>query len=266
MIRRYLRVAWTAFRIVVVQALVCGVAITPVMLLWQWLDMQELRPAAQIVVQSLLIVPSYVLFAMALLIVSPAATWMARLRTPNDVTLRIADLEWPLLRWVEYMTAAHIVRVLAGALFRGSPLWSFYLRLNGARIGRGVYVNSLSVSDHNLLEFGDRVVIGADVHLSGHTVEGGLLKTGRVTLGSDVTIGTGCVVEIDVAISAGAQIGALSFVPKRTRLDGGVVYAGVPARPLAAIAHVRRRWGGQDVNARIRTRRRRRSRSSAGSA
>jgi acetyltransferase-like isoleucine patch superfamily enzyme len=237
MIRRYLRAAWTLLRIFVVQTVVCGAAIAPVLLLWQQLDLQALAPAARLAVQAMLIVPSYVLFAIALLLVSPAATWIARVRTPKNVTLRIADLERPLLTWVEYMTAAHIVRVLSGSLFRGSPLWSLYLRLNGARIGRGVYVNSLSVSDHNLLDFGDRVVIGADVHLSGHTVEGGVLKTGHVTVGHDVTIGTGSVVEIDVAIGAGAQIGALSFVPKHTRLDGGVVYAGVPARPIVGIGH-----------------------------
>ena len=50
-------------------------------------------------------------------------------------------------------------------------------------IGSGVYINSLSISDHNMLEFGDGVVIGESVHLSGHTVEGGVVKTGRVRLG-----------------------------------------------------------------------------------
>lgn len=260
---RYLRVGWTLLRIIIVQTLVCGAAAAPVVLLWQRADTQAFPPAARLVIQSLLIVPSYLLFAVMLLITSPVGTWISRLRTPNGVTLRIADLEWPLLRWVEYMTASHIVRVLAGTLFRGSPLWSFYLRLNGASIGRGVYVNSLSVSDHNLLDFGDRVVIGADVHLSGHTVEGGLLKTGHVTVGHDVTIGTGSVVEIDVAIGAGAQIGALSFVPKHTRLDGGVVYAGVPARPLAGIAHAASTVQHVGVNERIRTRRRLRLGSSS---
>ena len=75
--------------------------------------------------------------------------------------MRLADLEWPLLDWVRYMVAIHIVRLFAGTLFRGTPIWSAYLRLNGARVGRRVYVNSLGVSDHNLLEFGDDVVISA---------------------------------------------------------------------------------------------------------
>ena len=88
----------------------------------------------------------------------------------------------------------------AGLLFRGSPIWTAYLRLNGACIGRRVYVNTLFVSDYNLLEFGDDVVIGAEVHISGHTVEGGMVKTGRVRLGNNVTIGLGSVIEIGVDI------------------------------------------------------------------
>jgi acetyltransferase-like isoleucine patch superfamily enzyme len=124
------------------------------------------------------------------------------------------------------------VRVLAGGLFRGSPIWTVYLRLNGAQIGRRVYVNSLFVSDHNLLEFGDDVVIGSEVHLSGHTVEAGIVKTAGVRLGRDITIGLGSVIDIGVTVGDGTQIGALSFVPKHTVLEPGAVYAGIPVRRL----------------------------------
>jgi carbonic anhydrase/acetyltransferase-like protein (isoleucine patch superfamily) len=75
-------------------------------------------------------------------------------------------------------------------------------------------------------------VIGANVHLSGHTVEAGVVKTARVRFGDRVTIGLGSVIEIGVEIGSDSQVGALSFVPKHTRLEGGVVYAGAPAVPL----------------------------------
>ena len=124
------------------------------------------------------------------------------------------------------------MRLFAGTLFRGTPIWSAYLRLNGARVGRRVYVNSLGVSDHNLLEFGDDVVIGGDVHLSGHTVEGGFVKTAPVRLGNHVTVGLGSVIGIGVTIGPDVQIGALNLVPKHATLNGGRGYVGVPARPL----------------------------------
>ena len=102
----------------------------------------------------------------------------------------------------------HVVRVLAGQLLRGTPPWSFYLRLSGARVGRRVYVNSLSVSDYNLLEFGDDVVIGADAHIAGHTVERGVVKMAPVSLGPGVMVGVGSIVDIGATAGAGCQIGA----------------------------------------------------------
>jgi serine acetyltransferase len=111
-------------------------------------------------------------------------------------------------------------------------MWTAYLRLSGAKIGRRVYVNTLAISDHNLLEIGDDVVIGDAVHMSGHTVEAGFLRTGRVRLGSNVTIGLGTVIDIDVVIASRCQIGASSLVPKHSRLEAPGTYAGIPVKRL----------------------------------
>ncbi len=111
-------------------------------------------------------------------------------------------------------------------------------RVGGDAIGSGeprylgVKQSAASISDHNLLDFGDDVVIGADVHVSGHTVEAGVVKTGPVRLGRNVTIGLSSVIEIDVVIGDDAQVGALSFVPKHTVLEPRRVYAGIPVTPL----------------------------------
>jgi acetyltransferase-like isoleucine patch superfamily enzyme len=117
-------------------------------------------------------------------------------------------------------------------MFRASPIWSIYLRLNGARVGRRVFINSLAVVDHNLLEFADDVIIGDGAHVAGHTIEDGLLKTARVRLGQGVTIGVGSVVGIGVDAGSGCRVGALSVVPKFTRLDAGATYVGAPVRKL----------------------------------
>jgi acetyltransferase-like isoleucine patch superfamily enzyme len=228
------RVARAVAEILVVQGTVCAAALLPITLAWHLLPW-PVSPVARAVVVSAVLVPSYVAFALCLMGASALATAVCRLRTPADAEMRIDGLSAPLLRWVHYMVATHLVRMLAGPLFRGTPVWTGYLRLNGARFGRRVYINSLSLSDYNLLEFGDDVVIGGDVHLSGHTVEGGVVKTARVRLGHDVTIGLGSVIDIGVEIGAHTQIGALSLVPKHTRVPGNAVYVGIPIKP--AIRH-----------------------------
>jgi acetyltransferase-like isoleucine patch superfamily enzyme len=227
------RVGWTMLSIVLVQGFVCGVALLPVVLIWsQVLAATESSAVLRGVAVGVLTVPSYILFALSLMFVSALTGRAVNWQTPPSEHMRIADVEWPLLQWARSMVATHIVRFFAGALFRGSPIWTAYLRLAGARLGRRVYVNSLAVADYNLLEFGDNVVIGADAHVSGHTVEDGVVKTARVRLGNGVTIGLGSVIEIDVEAGDGCQVGALSFVPKHTRLDGGAVYAGIPAQRI----------------------------------
>jgi non-ribosomal peptide synthetase-like protein len=227
------RVGVTLVWIVIVETVVCAAAALPVVALWSAvLDWISASALVRAIAFSVLVVPSYIAFALCLMFATAAANRLTGARTLPDQTMRIAEMGWPLMRWARYMVASHMARVLAGGMFRGSPIWTAYLRLNGAKIGKGVYVNSLFVSDHNLLEFGDDVVIGSEVHLSGHTVEGGVVKTGRVRLGRQVTIGLGTVIDIGVTIGDSCQVGALSLVPKHTTLEPGETYAGVPVRRL----------------------------------
>ena len=232
------RIVVTGASIVVTQTIVCGISMLPAVLLWRAVMMSaSAHSALQVILASLLLAPAYVVFALCLMPVSAAMTRIMGARTPPRAELRISDMCWPLMQWVQYMSAAHVVRVVSGTMFRGSPLWTAYLRMNGARIGKRVFINTLSIADHNLLELGDDVVIGADVHISGHTVEGGMVKTARVRVGSNVTIGLGSVIDIDVEIGDGCQLGALTLVPKHSRLDPNAVYVGIPARKLSDHLH-----------------------------
>ena len=50
------------------------------------------------------------------MIVSPLTTRLLRWQTPPDAEMRIADMDWALLRWVRYGASIHLVRVIAGTL------------------------------------------------------------------------------------------------------------------------------------------------------
>jgi acetyltransferase-like isoleucine patch superfamily enzyme len=228
------RIGVTVSAIAIVETIVCGLAAAPIAGCWWWLTRwAATAPSAfRIAVLGMAAVPSYAAFALCLMAWSALLARLTGARTPAHVSMRIADFDWRLMTWVRYMAAIHVVRVLAGTFFRGTPLWTTYLRLNGARIGRRVYVNTTAISDHNLLDVGDDVVIGADVHLSGHTVERGFVTTAPVRIGSNVTLGLGCAVDIDVEIGDHTQVGALSFVPKHSRLSARTIYVGIPVKPL----------------------------------
>ena len=225
-----LRIAWMIASFILVQTIVCGLAALPIVLLWHLLLGVLPGAAWTVLAISLLALPSYGVFAICLMAISAIALRLLGWRTPRDTQMRLADFTWPVLDWARAMAVLHVVRVLAGSLYRASPVWTAYLRWSGARIGRRVYIASLALSDYNLLEFGDDVVIGADVHLSGHTVEGGMVKTAAVRLGRGVTIGLGSVIDIGVHIGDGCQVGALSLVPKEATLEADAVYVGRPVR------------------------------------
>ena len=228
------RVTWTVATIFVVECLVFGLSGLPAFLFWTWALSWATPPWPLVrpLILAISLVPAYLVFATTLMVLSAGSTRLFGWRTAPDGAWRLADLEWGLLNWSRYMISTHVVRVLVGTFFRSSPLWTWYMKLNGARIGSGVYINSLSISDHNMLEFGDGVVIGESVHLSGHTVEGGVVKTGYVRLGTGVTVGLGSMVGIGVEAGDRCQIGALSVVPKNTKLEAGAIYAGVPVRRI----------------------------------
>lgn len=220
-----------------VESALFGLAALPAVLFWEWhlhwsLPESLLGRWTRIVLLSMSFVPAYLLFALFLMVLSAGAMRLLRWRTPARAELHIPDFAWPLLDWGRYLVSTHLVRIFAGTVLRATPLWTWYHRLNGARVGRGVFINSISLMDHNLLDLGDHVVIGSDVHLSGHVVEDGVVTTAPVRLGAGVTIGTASVIGIGVTIGAGTQVGALSVVPKHRTLEAGAIYGGVPVRRL----------------------------------
>jgi acetyltransferase-like isoleucine patch superfamily enzyme len=231
---RVARVAWAVATVFVVESLVLGLAVLPAVAFWAWhLRWTGVPGWARVVFLAMAFVPAYLLFAAGLMLYSAAVTRLLGWRTRPGLATRIADFEWPLLDWGRYLVTTHVVRLFAGAVFRSTPVWVMYLRLNGARAGRGVWVNSLALMDHNLLDLGDGAVVGSDAHVSGHIVEGGVLRTAPVRIGRGATIGIGSVVEIGADIGDRTQVGALSVVPKHARLDADAVYAGAPVRRIA---------------------------------
>lgn len=231
--RRSLTVAWLFLSTLLATTVLFALAILPPAVIWTGVLPRISGPLyVRLPVFCLTFAPSYLLFSLGLMIYSAGLTRLLGWRAEPDGEYVISQIPRPLRNLVRGAVLHHFVRVFAGTLYRGSPLWSFYLRLAGARIGRRVYVNTLALGDCPLLEIGEGTVIGSDVHLAGHWVENGVMWTGRVRLGRGVTIGNGSVIGFDITIEDGVQVGALTVVPKGAVLEAGGVYVGAPARRI----------------------------------
>jgi acetyltransferase-like isoleucine patch superfamily enzyme len=113
---------------------------------------------------------------------------------------------------------------------RATPLWTYYLKANGAKIGPGVYVNTARLNDHNLLVLEEKAVVGGDAKLIAHVFERGVIKAERVIMRKRAVLGINSVVGPGVEIGENSAVGAMSFVPKGTRIPANETWGGVPAR------------------------------------
>jgi len=230
-----MRLTWSIVSVFVVQSLLLALAALPAAIFYQWHLRWDLSPWwLRGLALGAVTLPAYMIFAHLLMFGSAFACRLFRWRPEPDQEWSIAALEWPLLDWIRYSIVCHVVRLLAGSALRATPMWTWYLKADGAKLGKRVWVNSLGTTDHCLLDLGDDVVIGAGAHLSGHTVEGDIVRTAVISLGAGSTVGVNSIVGIGVVGGDRCQIGALSFVPKHSKLKANTNYGGVPAREIGS--------------------------------
>ena len=232
---RTFRVFWTVASAFTVEVVIFALAAVPPAVAWTEVfaripDALHLRLAVFVAT----LFPSYTVFTLGLMVYSAGASRLLGWRARDGLEMEIAEVGRPLMDFVRGAVLHHLVRIFAGTLYRVSPVWTFYLRLNGASVGKRVYVNTVSIADCPLLEIGEGSVIGSDVHIGGHWAEEGMIRTARVRLGRQVMIGNGSVIGIGAVIEDGVQVGALTVVPKYAHLEAGGRYVGAPAHRLEA--------------------------------
>ena len=216
------------------QSFIVGLAGLPALLFWQFITVTTrgvlfLDPYGRYVLVAMSLIPAYLLFATSLMFLSAGWNRLVGWRT-EEGEYDLHDYSWKVIRWASYNASINVVRTFAGEPLRSTPLWTYYLKLNGAKIGKGVYVNTSRLFDHNLLELHDKAVVGGDAKLIAHLVEGGKIKAQPVILGKRAVVGINSVVGPGVEIGAGSAVGAMSFVPKGTKIPPNEAWGGVPAK------------------------------------
>src|SRR3990172_5072488 len=126
------RVLWMGVSVFLVECLVFGLSVLPAALFWQLFFIEQYpNNVVRTVALSMAFVPTYLIFAIALMVLSALSMRLFGWRTPASAELVIADLGWPLMNWARYMVSVHVVRLFAGSGLRGPPPSASYLRLHG---------------------------------------------------------------------------------------------------------------------------------------
>ena len=116
-----------------------------------------------------------------------------------------------------------------------SPLYVLYLRLLGAKIGRGVTIFTRNVPIcTDLLTIGDGTVVRKDSYLNCYRAHAGVIRTGPVTLGKDAFVGEATVLDIGTSLGDGAQLGHSSSLHSGQAVPDGARWEGSPGQPAKA--------------------------------
>jgi non-ribosomal peptide synthetase-like protein len=152
------------------------------------------------------------------------------------------------LAYVRFWTVATLIRLNPMRLFVGSPLYPAYLRLLGAKIGRGTVILSHNVPVcTDLLTVGAGSVIRKDTYFTCYRAVAGRIRTGPVTLGRETFVGEATTLDIGTSMGDRSQLGHASCLHPGTSVPDGESWHGSPAQPTtvdhrAACVARRRRW------------------------
>ncbi|HYS71667.1 MAG TPA: hypothetical protein VEM95_04515, partial [Thermoplasmata archaeon] len=174
---------------------------------------------------------------------------------------------WSNLVWrLEFVNALYefFAAPIALEALAGTPFLPAYLRLLGAKIGRGAYIETTGFLEWDLVEVGDRSVLMEDAVVQTHLFQDRVLKASRLRIGNDCSIGDAAVVLYDSHLEDGSRLDALSLVMKGETLPAGTAWAGVPAawQNPAPVRPKEAEWATPAASAR--NRRPRRERESRG--
>ena len=184
------------------------------------------------IIYSLTIGVCFMVYILSLLFMSGMTQRIIHVRIPADKDKIVDKLEsWTTVRWA---VCAHLHRCTHPVLVHTipSPICNAYYRLAGARIGKGVQINSINLNDPSVISIEDKVVIGGRSVINGHLVEKGQLILARVSLKKGCLIGAGTTIQPGVTVGEGAVIATNGLVGKWKNIPAGEVWAGLPVKLL----------------------------------
>ncbi len=114
----------------------------------------------------------------------------------------------------------------------GTPLMPVYLRAMGAKVGRDVWCETLTITEFDVVQLGDGCVVNRYACVETHLFHDRLLRIGPATLGPGSTLGPSACLLPDTVLGAGARVGGRSVVLRGEELPPGTSWHGAPVVSL----------------------------------
>jgi non-ribosomal peptide synthetase-like protein len=158
-----------------------------------------------------------------------AAKWLVNRRVrPSEHPL------WSGFVWRNELVAVYheeLVMRWLGPGVLGTPLFSAVLRAHGAKIGRGVIVETKWLPEPDLVSAGDGVVVNRGCVVQTHLFQDRILRLGPVRLDAGATLGPHTVALFDTHLGRDCSIGANSLVMRGETVPAQRRFEGNPVAP-----------------------------------
>jgi non-ribosomal peptide synthetase-like protein len=117
-------------------------------------------------------------------------------------------------------------------MFKGTPFKNVISRLLGIRIGRKVFDDGAQFLEKTLISVGDYATLNEASTIQCHSLEEGVFKSDRISIGRGATIGTKAFVHYGTRVGENAVIAPDSFLMKGEAPEPGTIWQGNPARAV----------------------------------
>jgi non-ribosomal peptide synthetase-like protein len=117
---------------------------------------------------------------------------------------------------------------------RGTPWLPIAFNLMGAKIGKGVYMDTTDITEFDCVRIGDHSELNALTCPQTHLFEDRVMKIDEVTIGARVYMGPRSAVLYSAVVGDNARLGALTLVMKGEHIPPNGNWAGCPAAPARA--------------------------------
>lgn len=168
-------------------------------------------------------------FGLSLMIVLPTVKFIFRFK-PHVGAIPIHSFRiWP---WYNVNGMQFMFNTVFGRFARATTMYPLFLRAMGGKIGRDCVVNTHHIYDLDIIEIGERSIIGANASILGHVGEKGKLVRQPIKIGKHCTVGQYANIFPGVTMGDNCHVGAMSLVPKGATLDSNAIYAGIPVKKI----------------------------------
>ena len=110
----------------------------------------------------------------------------------------------------------------------GTPVMPVYLRTMGARVGRDVWCETLTITEFELAELGDGSVVNRGSVVETHLFHDRVMQIGPARLGAGATLGPSAAMLPDTELGDGCSVGGRSIVMRGERLPARTRWHGAP--------------------------------------